>query len=235
MSHRKIIGSLLLAGVACGLLAVANANPKLPMSLLPKPPAGYLLVDEEMWSELIDEAGRHLDRARELFLQGHTRMAAFELRKAAIMMRIDAAHGEDALDRQLIRAAEELDRTVAGIRNGQSTATIEDIDAVSSQALAVLARHEQTRSAMAWTQHHPHRSGRYLHAAADNLERSAVRARIELSTSTTQAIRNARNLSARLIEGTGSAIEEVGRGIDVLGHQIEKFEQSILHPHFQKP
>ena len=235
MSHVRTTGFVLLAVVSVGLLGVANANPKLPMPLLPEPPAGYLLVDEEMWSELMDEAGRHLDRARDSFLQGHTRMAATELRKAAIMMRIDAAHGEDAVDRQMIKSAGEIEHIVSGLRNGQSTDTIEDIDAVSSRAFAVLARHEQAKAAMAWSQHHSHRSGRYLLAAADNLERSAARARIELSTSTRQAIRNARNLSGRLVEGTGFAIEELGKGIDVLGHQIEKLEQSILHPHSQRP
>ncbi len=235
MSNHRTVGCLSLVVTGFSLLAVANANPKLPMSLLPKPPAGYLLVDEEMWSELMDEAGRHLDRARESFLHGHSRTAALELRKAAIMMKIDAAHGQDEVDHRLIKAAHELDETVESLRSGLSIDTIEDIDAMSSRAFAVLAQHDQAKAAMAWSQHHQYRSGHYLRAAADNLERAAIRGRVELSTVATQAIRNARTLSGKLVEGTGSAVDEVGKGIDALGHQIEKFGQSILHPHFAKP
>lgn len=235
MSKLRTIGYLALAVIGYSLLAVAYADPKLPMSLLPKAPAGYLLVDEEMWSELMDEAGRHLDRAREAFLHGHTRSAAEDFRKAAIMMKIDAGHEQDPVDRPLLKSAHELDRLVERLRNGQSTDTTDDVDALSSRALAVLARHEQAKAALAWREHNSNRSGRYLRAATDNLERAASRVRTDLSIATSNVIRSARHLSGKLIDGTASATDEAGRGIEALGHQIERLEQAIVHPRSEKP
>lgn len=235
MRKLRSIGYLSLVVIGYGLLAAAHANPKLPMSPSPKAPAGYLLVDEEMWSELRDEAGRHLDRARESFLNGHTRSAAQEFRKAAIMMKIDASHEQAPVDTALLKSAHELDRLTERLRNGQSTDTIDDIDFISSRALDVLAQHEHAKAATAWRLHYPHRSGLYLRAAADNLERAMLRAPGELSTAAANAIRSARHLSGKLIDGTASATDEAGRGIEALGHQIQRFEQAILHPLSEKP
>ncbi len=230
MSCRLPLTCLILTTVTCGLFNFASADPPLPVPIIPHAPPGYLLVDEEMWSQLMDEAGRHLDRGREAFLHGHTRTTAIELRKAAIMMRIDAAHGKDRADLILLKSAHELEHLAQRLLSGQSTDSIDEIDAASSRALTALADHEQVKAALAWKQHHTRRSGYYLRAAADNLERAAFRARAELSTTTSVAIRKARVLSGKLVEGTGYAIDEVGTGIDGMGHQIERFGQAIMHP-----
>lgn len=234
MSKRLPLACLALAIVVSGLFNLAIADPPLPLPMVPHAPPGYLLVDEEMWSQLMDEAGRHLDRAREAFLHGHTRTTAHEIRKAAIMMRIDAAHGQDRADLALLKSAHELEHLAQRLVSSQSTDTIDDVDAVSSRALTALADHEQVKASLAWKQHHPHRSGRYLRSAADNLERAAYRARAALSTATSDSIRNARVLSGKLVESTGYAIDEVGSGIDALGHQIERFGHAIIHPRTER-
>lgn len=233
MDHRLSLTCLSVT-IVCGLFAVANADPQLPVPIVPHAPPGYLLVDEEMWSQLMDEAGRHLDRAREAFLHGHTRSTAYELRKAAIMMRIDAAHGQDRADLLMLKSAHDLEHLSQRILSGQSTDTIDEVDAVCSRALTALADHQQIKAALAWKQHHTRRSGRYLRAAADNLERAAFRARTELTMATSGAIKNARVLSGQLVDESGYVIEEVGRGIDAMGNQIERFGQALMHPRTER-
>ncbi|MDB5389569.1 MAG: putative periplasmic protein [Planctomycetaceae bacterium] len=234
MSIRLPLTCLLLTAVTCTLLGIAHAQPKLAIATVPACPPGYLLVEEEMWSQLMDEAGRHLDRARESFLHGHTRTTALELRKAAIMMRIDAAHGQDRVDLALIKSAHELEVMALQLHNPQNTDSIDDLDEVSSKALAALADHEHLKADLAWKHHHFHRAGRYLRSSADNLERATFRARVALSTSTTDVVRDARVLSGRLIEGTGYAIDEVGLGIDALGKQIKHFGHAVLQPAIER-
>ena len=230
MSYRLSFACLALAIATCGLLNVASADPKLPLRIIPEAPPGYLLVDEDMWSQLMDEAGRHLDRARDGFLHGHYRSTAMEFHKAAIMMKIDAAHERDRADSALLRSAQELEHIAHRMLSGQSTDTIDNIDAASSRALTALAAHEHAKADLAWKQQHPRRAGRYLRSAADNLERAAYRARVATSTATADAIRNARVLSGKLIDDTGYVVDEVGKGIDVIGHQIERFGQAIMRP-----
>lgn len=234
MSQRFAMTSLTLILTTIAALNIASADPTLPQLLTPPAPAGYLLVDEEMWSQLMDEAGRHLDRARDAFLHGHHRTTALEFHKAAIMMKIDAAHGLHRSDSALLTSAHELDHLAQRILSGKSTDTIDDIDAASSRALTALAAHEQAKAVQAWKQDQPRRSGRYLRAAADNLERAAFRARVAMTTATTDAIRNSRVLSTKLIDNTGYAIEEVGKGMDAMGHQVERFGQAIMHPLTEK-
>lgn len=234
MSNRLPLACLALAIAVSSLFNLAIADPLLPVPMVPQAPPGYLLVDEDMWSQLMDEAGQHLDRAREAFLHGHTRTTALELRKAALMMKIDAAHGQDRADLALMKSAHELEHLAQRLLSSQSTDSIDDVDAVSSRALAALADHEQVKADQAWRQHHTRRSGRYLRSAADNLERAAFRARAALSTATSETIRNARVLSGKLVEGTGYAIDEVGSGIDAMGHQIERFGQAIIHPRTER-
>ena len=228
MSHRHSPGSLSLAIMVYGLSTVASADPQLPIPAVPPAPPGYLLVDEEMWSQLMDETGRHFDRARDAFLHGHTRTTAIELRKAAIMMRIEAANGRERADLAVLKSAHDLERLAHALLDGRSTDTIDDVDLASSQALSALAHHDQVKAEAAWKMKRAHRSGHYLRVAADNLERASFRARFELTSATSSAIRNARNLSRKLIDGTDYALDEVGVGIDAVGHQIERFQQSIV-------
>jgi len=230
MSVRLPITCLSLVVVTCGLFQYAAADPLLPMRVVPVAPPGYLLVDEEMWSQLMDETGRHLDRARDSYLHGHLRTAAQELHKASIMMRIDAAHGEDRADIAMIKAAHELERLAHRLQSPQSMDTIDDIDVASAKALTALADHEHIKAEMAWKQGHGRRSGRYLRSAADNLERAAFRARVAVSVATSDAVRDARILSGRLVDGVGYAMDEVGSGIHAFGHQIRHFTSEVVRP-----
>lgn len=230
MFRRLPLTCLAVATIACGLFSVADADPARPMQIIPAAPPGYLLVEEEMWSQLVDEAGRHLDRARDAFLHGHSRTTSLELRKAAIMMRIDAAHGKDRVDLGLVKSAHELELMALRLQDPRNTDTIDDLDAASSRALTVLADHQQLKADLAWKHRHYHRSGNYLRAAADNLERASFRARVAVAAGTATAVRDARLLSGKLAEGTGYAVEEVGLGIDALGHQIKHFSHEVLRP-----
>lgn len=231
MSHRLSLACVAAAVTTCCYFSTADADPQLPMASIHRAPHGYLLVDEEMWSQLMDEAGKHLDRARDAFLHGHSRTVALEIQKAAIMMRIDAAHGQDEADLRMLKAARELEHLAERLQSGRSTDTIDDLDTLSSKALGALAEHEHIKAANAWKHHHHRLSGRYLRAAADNLERATFRARAELSTAASKAIKNARILSGKLIEGTGYAIDEVGADMDAIGHQVERLGKTFLHPH----
>lgn len=219
---------LSLSVIACGVATVASADPQLPVPVIPHAPPGYLLVSEELWTHLLDETGRHLDRARDAFLNGHVRTSAGELRKAAIMMRIEASNGQQRADLSLLHAARDLEGLAHAILSGKSIDSIDELDTLSSQALAALAKHAQLKAAAAWKGQHNRRSGQYLRAAADNLERAAFRARSQITVATSGAIKNARVLSEKLVDGTDYAIDEINSGIESIGHQIEHFEHSLM-------
>ena len=219
---------VVLAAMACCVAAVAIADPQLQIPVAPYAPPGYLLVSEEQWAILMEETGLHIDRAREAFVNGHYRTSAAELRKAAIMMRIEASNGPLQAGMPLKQVARQLERHSQFILNGRSTDSIEELDAVSSRALSALAQHAQTKADLAWKMHNDRRSGQYLRAAADNFERAAFRARSHLTVAASGAIKNARVLSDKLVNGADYVVEEVSTGIDSIGNQIERFEHTLL-------
>lgn len=219
---------LVLAALVCGIAAVASADPQLPIPAVPHAPPGYLLVSEELWAHLMDETGRHFDRARDAFLSGHVRASAAELRKAAIMMRIEASNTHPRPDPALAHIARQVEALAHDIQSGRSADSIDALDALSSQALTALAKHAQSKAASAWNMQQHRRSGQYLRAAADNLERAAFRARSQLTAAASGAIKNARVLSERLVDGTDRAVDGVAAGIETIGHQIEHFEHALL-------
>ena len=220
--------ALILSVIAYGIATVASADPLLPMPVVPHAPPGYLLVSEELWTHLMDETGRHFDRAREAFLNGHIRTSSGELRKAAIMMRIEASNGQQRADKTLIHTARDVEVLAHSMATGKSTDSIDEVDAISSRALAALAKHAQMKAAMDWKTQHNHRSGHYLRAAADNLERAAFRARLQISVATSGAIKNARVLSEKLVAGTEYAVDDINTGIESIGHQIVHFVHALM-------
>lgn len=226
MCGKLSIRLLLLTAIGGGIATVASADPQVMVT--PPAPPGYLLVHEELWTHLMDETGRHFDRARDAFLNGHYRTSAIELRKAAVMMRIEASNGQQRADTSLVRAAHEVEALAQSMLSGKSTDSIDRLDDLSAHSLSVLAKHAQWKASVAWNTRHSHRSGHYLRAAADNLERAAFRARLQMTAATSNAIRNARVLSEKLVDGTDNAVDEINAGIASIGHQIEHFEHVLM-------
>lgn len=52
--------------------------------------SGTIWIEEDEWVHLSEEPGRHVDHAREAFVEVDARKAAAELRKAAAYLRVSA-------------------------------------------------------------------------------------------------------------------------------------------------
>jgi len=227
MWNRSTITLLSLALIQVGVASVTKAQENVPRAAAPQAPAGYVLVEEEQWHKLVDEPDRHIGRAREAYLMMDARTAAAELRKAAVHVRVAAGHAAERGKNTLLRSEHELEHTARRIEEG-AVKSVEELDFASARALHALSDYQYAKAAEAWRKREARQAGQYLRAAANNLERAAARTDATMRAATTEVAKDSRLISGRLIEGTGFVIDEVGAGIEAVGHQLERVGTLVL-------
>ena len=212
---------LTLAVILCLAGSAANAQQSGPQVATPQAPVGFLLIEEEQWNTLADEPGRHFGRARDAFLIMDARVAAAEIRKAAVHLRIAAGHAKERTKGALVQSEHELEQMARRIEAG-TYRSVEEFDFATARALHALADDQYVKAAEAWRKREVRRSGQYLRAATDNLERAASRTESGMKQATGVVVKDSRLISGKLIEGTGFVIDEVGVGFEAVGRQIER-------------
>ncbi len=196
---------------------------------LPAPPPGHFIVQEELWTDLADEPGQHMERAREAYLKVDAADAAAELRKAATHLRISAAQAAAGTKRSLIRSAMELEALAKRVEAG-TVKSVGELDAAIARALHALAHHHCVLAEKSWVQRETRCAGKQMRASADNLERATARTGEVLRSATREVAKDIRIISGKLVEGTGFVADEVGRGFTSLGKQVETVGK-VIEPH----
>ncbi len=214
------------AVISASVPSGANAESNGPNQPSGKSPAGFIMVEEDAWNKLADEPDLHMQRAREAYVMMDARTAAAEIRKAAVYLRISAGHAADRTKEALVRSEHEMEHLARQLESG-AVRSVEEIDHASSRALHSLSDYQYVKAADAWRRRETRQSGQYLRAAADNLERSAVRTTATLRAATAEVTKDTRMISGRLVEGTGFVIDEVGNGLESFGHQIERVGKGL--------
>lgn len=204
------------------------ADPKTPAPA-PQAPPGQFLVHEELWTDLSDEPGRHMDRAREAFLIVDAGDAAAEMRKAATYLKISAGQAADGSKRALLRSAHELESLAHRVEAG-TVKSVAELDAAFARALHALSHHHCLLAERSWAAEETRAAGKQMRAAVENLERAAARTGKALQTATREIGKDMRLISGKLIEGTGFAFDEVGKSFAALGRQVDDVGKRIEAP-----
>ncbi len=225
MWNRSTITWLALALIPVGVALVAKAQENVPPPAAP--PAGYVLVEEDQWHQLADEPDRHLGRAREAFLMMDARTAAAEFRKAAVHVRIAIGHAAERGKNALRRSAHELEHIARRIEEG-TVSSVEELDFASARALHALSDYQYAKAAEAWKKRETRLAGQYLRAAANNLEHAATRTDAMMKAATAKVAKDSRLIAGKLIEGTGFVIDEVGAGIETIGHELVRVGAIVI-------
>lgn len=221
MSARLLPLVTLASLLPLGLCSVTEAQTAPSTGTRPHVPSGYLLIQEEQWELLSDEPSRHLSRARDAFLIMDAHTAALEIRKAAVHVRVAAEHAVERTKNSLSRSEHELEQMARRIENG-TVKSVEDLDLATARALHALANDQYVKASDAWRKRELRRSGQFLRAATNNLERAAARTDATIRAATAEVAKDSRLISGKLIEGTGFVVDEVGEELEAIGHQIER-------------
>ncbi|MBS0266159.1 MAG: hypothetical protein JSS02_29790 [Planctomycetes bacterium] len=214
--------SLLIVGSAG---AATWADPE-PETLLPSTPAGHFLVHEELWNDLSDEPGNHLERARSAFLAIDLKEAADQMRKAAIYLRISSGQAAENSRQALLKSAHELEELAHRVENG-TVKSVHELDSSFARALHALSHHHWVLAERSWRARQNEKAGKQLRAAANTLEQSAARTGHALQTATTAVAKETRLVAGKLVEGTGFVVDEIGKGFAKFGQQVETVGKGI--------
>lgn len=227
MFNRIPFIAMILAALSAITIFAAEPEPEAKASTVP---SGHFLIHEELWNDLSDEPGEHMDRARNAFIAVDAAEAASQIRKTAIYLRITAGHAVDGSKRALIRSAHELEGLAHRVETG-TVKSVGELDAAFARALHSLSHHHCVLAERSWMARQNERAGKQLRAAADNLEKAAARTGHALQTATAAVARETRLVAGKLVEGTGFVVDEVGKGFAKFGKQVEDVGKGIeAHP-----
>lgn len=218
MFSRKIV-----CGAVLGLLVCSSAWSEGPEQTNSR----QLSVDEELWLQLADEPGRHLQAARDRFFNNDRPTASSHIRKAAVYLRISAQNSTPNGQRNLIYSATELESLSKGVMSG-TVRSIGTLEFAFARAEHALAQHHYAMASESWAQEHSRIAGYRLRAAGNATERAARWTGGEIQDGGKTVYNGTRTLSGKLIEGTGFVVDEVGKGIGSIGKQIEKVGDRIV-------
>lgn len=222
MNARKFVG--VLAVLTLGGILAADEFPSGQTAR-----SGVIWIEEDDWAALSEEPGRHLDHARQAFVEVDAAKAAAELRKAAAYLRTAAQDAADRTRHALTASGKELDQLARRMEQG-AVKSVADVDAAAGRAYHALAEYQNAKARQAWADEQRHRAGQFWHAAATALERATVRTEAGFRNTTQEVVRESRLLSGKLVEGTGFVTDEIGQGLETFGKQVELAGKRI-EPH----
>ncbi len=202
------------------ILGCAVSSPAL------EPPGSTLPLHEEAWDGFGVEPSKQLASARAAFLALDLPVSASEIRKAAKNLREAADNAADETRNALHEAALGLEKLEKRVAN-RSVESVHELDHAFARAYHAMAQQQFAAGERLWRDRMPRQAGQHLRAAADNLERAAAASGHRLTDTTTELLKESRNLSGKLVAGMGYAAEDVGRVFEGIGHQVEHVGQSI--------
>lgn len=199
----------------------APGTPEVPAPPPPSAPKGFLLVDEGLWAQHLDQPEREFQVARLALDRKDLKAAVAAVRRAAGYVRAEGSRAEKPARAALLASAQSLADLAARLEQG----LLPDADAVGPVFAAVhreLARHRLALARLAVGDDEVARAGEQLGAAADD-------ARAELAWSGGQVDPEQGDLLHRIdllsdqLQQDGATVDELtDEAMDELGRLLAR-------------
>jgi hypothetical protein len=195
----------------------------------PKAPEGYIVVEEDVAIVLSDEHEHYFKKAHQAFLKKNNKTTAADIRKAVAFLKLDAAVAAGEGKKALSDSVNELEKLADDTEKGK-VASAKVLEQAFSRADYALAKAYQLKASESWVKKATREVGHSLKTAADNLEYGLAWAGHKAEAGGKAAIKDARLVAGKLIEGMGWVPDEVGKGIEFIGKEVEKFGKQVEPP-----
>ena len=175
----------------------------------------------------IVEPSVDFQKAHEFFLKKEFKASAAEIRKGSEFLKKEAESASDEGKKGLMASVQELDKIADEVEKGAVKSDRKLKDAFS-RAEHALANNYYLKASESWSKKETKEAGHALNSAAEHLELAAKWSGHKLETGTSKAISLGREVSGKLVQGTGYVSEEVGKSLKSMGDAISKFGKKIL-------
>jgi hypothetical protein len=213
---KGLIGGWLLI-VPALLPAAAKADVKAAQT----PGEGWVFVDEGLASAMQGETEHHFARAREFYLSHDATAAAAEVRKGAVVLRLESSRAVGRARSALREAEQRLETVAKGIESG-SPLPLEALASSFARAERALAVHQQLKARQYWEHRDLQRLAQALRAAANHLEQHLVHLGQRGDQDAAASLRRVRNLADHLDESEEVSGEEVRAVLDTLNSELRR-------------
>jgi hypothetical protein len=189
-------------------------------------PAAYSQTAIETQSKTV---GPKVDfqKAHEFFLKKEFKASAAEIRKGAEYLKKEAESASDEGKKGLTASYQELDKMADEVEKGAVKSDKKLKDAFS-RAEHALANNYYLKASDSWAKKETKEAGHALNSAAEHLELAAKWSGHKLDAGASKAISLGREVSGKLVQGTGYVSEEVGNGLKSMGDAISGFGKKIM-------
>ncbi len=166
-------------------------------------------------------------KAHESFLKKDFKASAAEIRKGADFLKKEAASARDEGKKALTASVHELDKLADEVEKGVVKSDGK-LKGAFSRTEHALANNYHVKATDSWAKKEIKETGHALKSAAEHMEQAANWSGHKLEAGTSKAIKVAREVSGKLVEGAGYVPEEVGKGLKSMGEAISGFGKKIL-------
>ena len=189
-------------------------------------PAAYSQTATKAQSQTV-EPGVDFQKAHEFFLKKEFKASAAEIRKGAEFLKKEAQSASDEGKKTLTASIQELDKIADEVEKGAVKSDKKLKDAFS-RAEHALANNYYLKASESWAKKETKEAGHALNSAAEHLELAAHWSGHKLETGASKAISLGREVSGKLVQGTGYVSEEVGKSMKSMGDAISGFGKKLL-------
>ena len=189
-------------------------------------PVAYSLTAQEGQDQAVNPRDE-FQKAHASFLRKDFKASATEIRNGADFLRKEAESASIKGKKMLSASVEELDKLAVSVEKGAVKSDKELRDAFSRAERAV-ANNDYVKATDSWARKETKETGHALNSAAEHMERAADWSGEKLKAGASKAVKEGREVSGKLVEGTGYVREEVGKAIKRMGDAISGFGKRIL-------
>jgi hypothetical protein len=166
-------------------------------------------------------------KAHESFLKKEFKASAAEIRKGSDFLKKEAQSANAKGKKALAASSHELDKMADDVAKGAVKSDKKLKDAFS-RAEHALANNYYLKASDSWAKKETKEAGNALNSAAEHLELAADWSGHKLEAGESKAINLGRDVSGKLVQGTGYVSEEVGKSLKSMGDAISEFGKKIL-------
>jgi hypothetical protein len=193
----------------------------------PNAPEGYILVEEDVWLLVDDEPEEHFHRAHQAFVKKDLKKAAAHIRKGEAFLKLEAGRATAEGKKLMEESGHELAKLAEGVEHGAIT-SVKRLDEAFARAHQALAHHHHLKAKESWAKQAAHKVGQDLQAAAEHFDQGLTWTGHKAEAAGAKAIKDTRLLAGKLIKGADWVAAEVGKGIENVGEEIEKFGKKVV-------
>jgi hypothetical protein len=165
-------------------------------------------------------------KAKQDYLQKNMNSAAEQIKKGAAYMKAEAEKASTKGKGALTASAQELDKLATDVKKGTVTSE-KRMEETFARAYLALASDAHVKATESWSKKETAKAGAALETANKNLEKSFAWAGQKIEKSTNDAMKKSQELALKLKKKSSLIAEEVGKGLQNAGNEIEKFGQKI--------